>query len=500
MAEPKTSLWRGRLRGTMHPAAHEYLSAWAEDLDLVEPDLDVGEAHAVALGRAGVFSRAELRKVLRGFERARKAWTKHETIHAAMRDFHDIHPALERDVMRLCGEAVGGRIHLGKSRNDQVAADLAIFSRRRLLGILHETLGLHAALVAWAERHGGAVMPAYTHTRPAQPTTAAYWALGHAQAVARDAERLLAALAGLDACPLGSAAVAGTGVRLDRALVATLLGFARPAAHATDATGSRDGLVAATGALALAMTTLSRFAGDVIWLSATEVGVLRYPDALADTSSAMPQKQNPDPLELLRGRAAAVAGAHAGLLGVARGLPAGYSRDLQESKPLLWLALSRTTGSAGICRLVVEGLTVNARRSREILDRGFAAALDLAEILSLDHGVPFRRAHHVVGHLVATLGDAGRTLPGVSAAEASAILSAAAGRPVRFTDAGWRAAVDPAMGAARRNTAGGPGDTPRLLRNARKEHAAIAKTVGARIAAEERAHHAFHALIHRLTK
>ncbi len=500
MKTPGTSLWRGRLAGSMHPDAHAYLSAWAEDLDLVETDLDVGEAHAVALARAGVFTPEELKKVLRGFERARRAWSGHEAAARAMRDFHDIHPALERDVMRLCGEDVGGRIHLGKSRNDQVMADLLVHTRRRLLGVLHGTAEFHAALVAWAAARGGDLLPAYTHTRPAQPTTAAHWALGHAQAVGRDARRLTAALDGLTRCPLGSAAVAGTGVRLDRALVARLLGFAGPAAHATDATGSRDALVEATGALAIAMTTLSRFAADVIWLSAPETGALRYPDDLADTSSAMPQKQNPDPLELLRGRAASVAGAHAGMLGVARGLPSGYSRDLQEMKPLLWLALGRTEGSAGICARVVAGLTVNTRRSREILERGFTAALDLAEILSLEHGVPFRRAHHAVGRLVARLGGTGRSLGGVSGAEASGVLAAAAGRPVRFTDAAWRKAVDPLEGARRRNIAGGPGDGARLRSTARAADRSLASEVRKRIAAEERSHHAFHALIHRLTR
>jgi argininosuccinate lyase len=281
--------------------------------------------------------------------------------------------------------------------------------------------------------------------------------------------------------------VAGTSVPLDRAFTARLLGFYGVWDHALDATSARDHLIEALSAVAIQLSNLSRLAGDVIWLAGPETAVFEYPDGLADTSSAMPQKKNPDPLELLRGRAAAAGGALGGALGIVHGLPAGYSRDLQEMKPLLWRALEHAGSSALVARLVVEGIRVRPGRAAEILDRGFAAALDLAEVLSLGHGVPFRRAHFAVGRLVRSLGASGRTFARCGAAEASAALSAAAARPVRFTEAQWREAVSPAAGAARRRTRGGPGDGVRLLRTALARQRALDAAVRRAAAREERA-------------
>jgi argininosuccinate lyase len=201
----------------------------------------------------------------------------------------------------------------------------------------------------------------------------------------------------------------------------------------------------------------------------------------------MPQKKNPDPLELVRGRAAATAGALAGALGIVHGLPAGYSRDLQEVKPALWLGLRHAGESAAVAALVVDGLTVRPGKAAVILERGYAAALDLAELLSLRHGVPFRKAHFAVGQLVRDLAGRGLLFAQLGAREASEALSRSAGQPVRFTEAGWRDAVHLAAGAARRRAAGGPGDGAAGLREARARLGGLDRAIRVAAARETRA-------------
>jgi argininosuccinate lyase len=198
------------------------------------------------------------------------------------------------------------------------------------------------------------------------------------------------------------------------------------------------------------------------------VAVLTYPDAFADTSSAMPQKKNPDPLELVRARAGTVSGELSGALAIVHGLGGGYSRDLQELKVLLWRALATVRDSAEVTALVVAGLGVRRGRGAEIVGRGFATAMDLADRLSLERGVPFRRAHFAVGRLVRALSDDGRTFAQTGAAEASRVLSEAAGRPVPIDERTWRDWTDAAARAASRRTAGGPGDLPGQLSRARR--------------------------------
>jgi argininosuccinate lyase len=468
----------------MHPAAQNFLSSFAEDAALADIDIDVGEAHALTLGRTGVIPRTDLARILKAYEGARKK------AHAIIKDpgtFHDIHPLLEKHVLDVCGERAGGNAHLGKSRNDQVAADIVIFSRRHALVLAGEAAALASGLASFAASPaGGEPVPAFTHSRVAQGTTAGHWALAHAAVFQRDADRILDARARMNFCPLGSAAVSGTSVPYDRVFVARLLGFDGVWANALDATSARDHVLELLAALAIMQGNLSRLAADVMHGSG-EDGVFEYPDFLADTSSAMPQKKNPDPLELVRARAGTVAGALAGALAITHGLMSGYSRDLQELKPALWRALATVEDSAGILRLAVAGIRPRRERAVAILDRGYAAALDLAEWLALHKGVPFRRAHFAVGVLVRTLHGRGAAFRQASAAEASRIITDAARTRVEFTEPEWRDVADPVLGAVRRRTSGGPGDVKRLLAAAVAGIKRIAATVGSLAVREERA-------------
>jgi argininosuccinate lyase len=276
-------------------------------------------------------------------------------------------------------------------------------------------------------------------------------------------------------------------VPLDRRFTARLLGFDGVWPNALDATSARDHVLELLSALAILQCTLSRLAADLIFLCGEETGIFEYPDELADTSSAMPQKKNPDPLELVRGRAGTLAGALSGALAITHGLPSGYSRDLQELKPALWRGIATARDSAVIMRLAAERMRVRAGRAAGILERGFAAALDLAEDLCLRRNVPFRRAHFAVGQLVRILAANGRTLSQADAAEASRILSRGAARPIEFSPAEWSSAVDPGIGASRRRTAGGPGDTAALRRRAETVNRRIERTIRSLRARELRA-------------
>jgi len=465
MSKATSSLWRGPLAGSLHPLARVYMSSFAEDRALVDIDIDVSEAHALALGKAGLFSGQDLKRVLSACERARK---KVRPLLDRGEDggFHDIHPLVEKMVIDMAGEEAGGRIHMGKSRNDQVATDICIFARQRLLEVLEEVMRLVMELARAASRGSGGVLPAYTHARPGQATTWAHFLLAHASGFRRDAQRIMLCRNRLNRSPLGACAVAGTSVPVNRAFTARLLGFAGVWENSLDATSSRDCLLEALSVLAVLQSGLSRAAADVMMMAAPESGVLDYPDEWADTSSAMPQKKNPDPLELVRARAAESAGLASAGLGIMHGQTSGYNRDLQELKPLLWKSLAMALMSTVVVRHVVSRVRPNPARIREVLAKGGAAALDVAEWLTLRHGVPFRRAHHAVGTLIRHLASAGRVLSDAGGEEASRILSRAAGRAVAFTSTEWREATDPAKGAARRRSAGGSGDHPRLLREA----------------------------------
>lgn len=468
MSKKKSSLWRGPLAGSMHPLAQAFLSSFAEDLALVDIDIDVTEAHALALGKAGLFDKKGMVSVLKACEDARRK-VGPLVSKGGQGEFHDIHPLVEKMIIDGAGEEAGGRIHLGKSRNDQVATDICIFARRGLLDVLDELHSLVAELrkIAGSE-DGSAIVPAYTHARPAQATTWGHLLLGHAGAFQRDAQRIFWCRVRFNSSPLGACAVAGTSVPVDRVLTAKLLGFAGVWENTIDATSSRDVLVEALSLLAIMQGSLSRLAADIMMMAAPGERVLNYPDEWADTSSAMPQKKNPDPLELVRARAAESAGLAAAGMGIVHGQTSGYNRDLQELKPLLWNSLGLAGMSVAVVRNVVARAGVDRAGAREVLSRGYAAALDIAEWLTIKKGVSFRRSHHAVGLLVKKLSADGIRFEAASAGDVSRVFAHAIGRPILISEAEWRDASDPAKGASRRTTSGGPGALTAMLISADK--------------------------------
>jgi argininosuccinate lyase len=325
----------------------------------------------------------------------------------------DVHLNLESALTERLG-AVAGKLHSGRSRNDQVATDLRLWTRRAIDRLDAGLVDFERALVDRAERDGDAILPGMTHVQPAQPVLLAHHLLAYVEMAERDRGRLADARRRLNVCPLGSGALAGAGYPLDREATAAELGFDGVTANSLDAVGDRDFVVETLAAVALGMVHLSRLAEEIVWWSNPRFGFVRVADAYATGSSMMPNKRNPDPAELVRGRAARAIAALTAVLGVLKGLPLGYQRDLQEDKPPLFGAVATYEASLAIMAGLVATLAIDRDRMRTAADEGYTTATAVADAL-VRRGVPFRAAHHVVGSLVAGAERGGiATLGGLS--------------------------------------------------------------------------------------
>jgi len=391
-------LWSGRFDAAPDAETFEFGSSFRFDRRLFEDDVTGSAAWARALASAGVLPRDEARQI----EAALADILARGRSDPAFVDGpdEDVHSFVERLLVERLGDA-GRRLHTGRSRNEQVSVDLRLYLRRRiplLQGALGRVVGALAAQAASAD---AAMMPAFTHLRPAQPVLVAHFFLAHAAALRRDYARLHAAREESDALPLGSGAVAGTNYAIDVEALARDLGFARVVANSIDASSDRDFAATFLYAAALAMVHLSRLAEDLIIFCGDEHRFFELSDALSTGSSMMPQKKNPDPLELVRGKTGRALGHLLGLLTTIKGLPSGYNKDLQEDKHAVFDTEDTLAGCLAAARSVVEGLTLNRDRA-ESAASGLLLATDVADYL-VGRGVPFRRAHEIVGALVRKL-------------------------------------------------------------------------------------------------
>ena len=317
----------------------------------------------------------------------------------------DVHSFVERLLVERLGDA-GRRLHTGRSRNEQVSLDLRLYLRRRIPLLQRGVAAVVEALAAQAASAGDALMPSFTHFRPAQPVLIAHFFLSHAAPLRRDFARLGAARDECDALPLGSGAIAGTAYDIDVDALARDLGFSRIVDNSMDASSDRDFAATFLYASALTMVHLSRLAEDLIILCGDEHHFFELSDALSTGSSMMPQKKNPDPLELVRGKSGRALGHLVGLLTVIKGLPTGYNKDLQEDKETVFGAEDTLGGCLTVVRSVVDGLTIDRARAAAAAS-GLLLATDVADYL-VGRGVPFRRAHEIVGALVRKLVAEGR--------------------------------------------------------------------------------------------
>jgi argininosuccinate lyase len=412
---------------------------------LFREDIDGSIAHARGLGRAGILSSDEVETLVGGLERVRGEIERGEL--SFRRELEDIHMNVEARLVELVG-AVGGKLHTGRSRNDQVATDLRLYCLRRGRELLSSLDLLGLSLLDRAESELDTLMPAYTHLQRAQPSRLSHHLLAWQEGLWRDRGRLQAALARADECPLGSGAVAGTGFPLDREGVAKELGFSRPTRNSIDATASRDFATEIASALAQLAIHLSRIGEELVLWSSFEFSFVTLSDAFTTSSSMMPQKKNPDVAELVRGRAARAIGCVTSLLVLEKGLGYGYARDLQEDKRPLIEAFECVLPCLAALAGAIATARFDAARLRAALDRGHVCATDLADFLVLA-GVPFRDAHHLVGGLVREAEGRGVEL---SALPSSVLAAAhpALGSP------DVRSALDPALAVERRKLLGGP--------------------------------------------
>jgi argininosuccinate lyase len=407
-----TNLWSGRFAGEPDKDVFEFGRSFPFDRRLVEDDITGSLAWAEALRDARVLSPSEHASIDAALTELLASVRRDPAIVEG--DDEDVHAWVERRLVEAIGDA-GKRLHTGRSRNEQVSLDLRLYLRRRLARVEQTLVRLIAALAAQAERAGDVLMPAYTHLRRAQPVLAAHYWLSHAAAFRRDAGRFADVAREADALPLGSGAIAGNSYGIDVAALARRLGFSRVVANSIDAVADRDFVSSFLHAAALAMVHVSRLAEDVIVFGSEEFGFLELDDRVATGSSLMPQKKNPDPLELVRGKAGRAIGRHAGWLATMKGLPSGYNKDLQEDKEAVFDAEDTLVGSLASTAAVIETLTLAGARTTGA-SGGFMLATDLADYL-VARGLPFRRAHEVVAATVRTLVERGRTFESLTPAE-----------------------------------------------------------------------------------
>jgi argininosuccinate lyase len=402
-----THLWSGRFEGDPDAALFEFGSSFRFDRRLFQDDVQGSLAWAEALARAGVLTDADAARIQSGLQEILSAGADPAffTDPSALKD-EDVHAFVERELVERIGDA-GRRLHTGRSRNEQVAVDLRLYLKRRVPTLQRSIAALVNVLADRAGLAGDALMPSYTHLRRAQPILVAHFFLAHASALRRDYERLATVLHEADALPLGSGAIAGTSYPIDVTWLASRLGFSRVVLNSIDATGDRDVVASFLYVCSLAMVHLSRLAEDLILFTSEEFGFFELADSAATGSSLMPQKKNPDPLELVRGKAGRTIGRLAGWLATMKGLPIGYSKDLQEDKEALFEAEDTLRASLEATASVLSGISIN-RAVAERAASGLLLATDVADYL-VAKGVPFRQAHEVVGALVRRLVREGRS-------------------------------------------------------------------------------------------
>ena len=436
-------LWSGRFAGDPDAALFEFGASFAFDRRLFDDDVAGSLAWAEALERAGVLTRADASVIRSGLEDilSRAASDPGFFTSPAAAGDEDVHSFVERELVSRIGDP-GRRLHTGRSRNEQVSVDLRLYLKRRIPRIQESIRALATVLADQAAAVGDAVMPSYTHTRRAQPILAAHFFLAHAAALRRDHGRLAAVLGEIDELPLGSGAIAGTSYPIDVTWLAQRLGFSRLVANSIDATGDRDFVASFLHTCALSMVHLSRLAEDLILFTSEEFAFFELADTDATGSSLMPQKKNPDPLELVRGKAGRVIGRLAGWLATMKGLPIGYSKDLQEDKEALFEAEDTLRASLAAAGSVVSGLVIN-RQNTATAASGLLLATDVADYL-VAKGVTFRESHEIVGALVRRLVTEGRSFDSLTLPEWRAHSP--------LFDADVKDAITPAASVARKRT------------------------------------------------
>jgi argininosuccinate lyase len=389
-------LWGGRFTGAADPSFAKFNSSFAFDRRLFAADIRASIAHCHGLRGAGVLSDEEADQMVSGLQAILDEATSRTNYFDQTAE--DIHSFVEARLVEMIGDP-GRKLQTGRSRNDQVATDLRLWLRDAIDQLLERVKQTQAAFLDLAEGEIETVLPGYTHLQRAQPILFAHWCLAYFEMLARDRERLAEVRKRVNVLPLGSAALAGTSFPIDREAVARELGFDGASRNSIDAVSDRDFCVEFAGACSLILVHLSRLAEEIILYTTAEFGFFELSDAVATGSSLMPQKKNPDSMELVRGKAGRVFGALTALLTTLKGLPLAYNKDMQEDKEAVFDAFDTTVISLEVSTIVLGNLSLNRARMRAAAAKGMLNATELADYL-VRKGVPFREAHETVGKAV----------------------------------------------------------------------------------------------------
>jgi argininosuccinate lyase len=396
--------WSGRFSQETDKLIEDFTSSVEVDSRLFLEDIEASTAHASMLAEQGIISQVEAEAIVRGLSSIR------QDIESGSFAFdprlEDVHMNIEAELTRRIGEA-GKKLHTARSRNDQVATDLRLFTRKALEKISGNLIGFMDALLKKAAENVDTVIPGMTHLQHAQPVSLAHHLLAYFEMALRDHERLVDAIKRVNVMPLGSAALAGTPHPIDRVSVAKRLGFSAPARNSIDAVSDRDFACEAAFVCAMIMVHLSRLAEEIVIWNSQPFSFVDLPDAFCTGSSIMPQKKNPDAAELVRGKAGAALGDLVALLGMMKGLPLAYNRDMQEDKGPLFRALDSATDCLAVMAGLLRGLKPNREAMERSLAQGFITATDMADYLAAK-GMPFREAHRTVGEIVSYCLNSGK--------------------------------------------------------------------------------------------
>lgn len=448
----------GRLSGDLSEEVARFTSSSEFDHYIADEVIEINSAHVIALKEAGYLTKEESKALLSSLH------SLLGRIKEVPPDMEDIHMVIEEEVTRAVGQEIGGKLHTGKSRNDQVATAIRMRLRRFIIQISSGMVSLRKALLQRASsQEGRIVVPGYTHFQHAQPVTLAHHFLAHHDALKRDFDRLLDSYSRVNLCPMGAAALAGTGFNIDRDLISRYLGFDQPLENTMDAVASRDFALEVVSSLAILMVDLSRFAEEMIAWSSSEFGYVEIPDEHASTSSIMPQKKNPVTLEIVRAKCGSVFGELVSMLAIMKGLPLAYNLDMQELTPHLWSACESALASVEVLSDFVAKVKFNEIKIREAVKKGSSVATELADVLVREGRMPFRKAHQVVGSIVRRLSSEGSSLSEVPPERLMEMILAESGVALPLTSIAK--ATSPDMNVDVRKVRGGPAreETDRML-------------------------------------
>ncbi|MBM3904332.1 MAG: argininosuccinate lyase [Thaumarchaeota archaeon] len=409
-------MYRSRLDKNLDKHTLDYVSSISDDSEIAIYDIIGSQAHSIMLFENKILSKSEVKKILVALEKLKK-----ENL-SGKSSAEDIHELIETLVIQRIGLAAGGKMHTARSRNDQVALDLRMKIRDDINTICNCILDMVETLVLLAEKHTTTAMPLYTHLQQAQIGTFSHFLISYADALLRDFERFYDTFGRVNHSPLGAGPVGGTSLPINRNSTAKMLGFSGVVENSIDATSNRDVVAEYVGHVAILMTNLSRMAEDLVIWSTSEFSFVEISDQFSSPSSVMPQKKNPDILELTRGKTARVIGNLVAILSNLKGLASGYGRDLQEIKPSVFLSSRTAISALVVLNSMFATLKVNKQKMNQIADSGYLAALDIAEAL-VKEGLPFRTAHKIVGNLVQIAHESKISLSELTASEVAKSVS-----------------------------------------------------------------------------